>query len=73
MKELFVVVALLSGGASEEEIKQKVIQSQVQNTIVTEHLHISTNQLGTKYHQMQCWTTNTYHSDGSITPKVQCQ
>ena len=73
MKELFVVVALLSGGASEEEIKHKVIQSQVQNTIVTEQLHIDSGMLGSPYHQMQCWTTNIYHSDGSITPKVQCQ
>ncbi len=72
MKELFVIIALM-GASSEEEVKQSVIQSQVPSTIITEQVHIDTGMIGSPYHKTQCWTTNIYHSDGSIQPKVQCQ
>ena len=70
MNELFVIIALM-GAASDGEIEQKIIQSQVPQTIITEELHIDTSWVGRS--QTECWTTNIYNSDGSIQPKVQCQ
>jgi hypothetical protein len=69
MKELLIIMALM--GASEEEAKQKVVHSQIPSTITSEHVDVDTTFIHTR--PMQCWTTNVYHSNGSVTPKVQCQ
>lgn len=69
MKELLIIMALM--GASEEEAKQKVIQSQIPSTVTSEHVDVDTTFIHAR--PMTCWTANVYHSDGSVTPKVQCQ
>ena len=69
MKELLIIMALM--GTSEEEATQKVIQAHVPQTIITEELHIDTSWAGRR--PTECWTTNIYHTDGSVQTKVQCQ
>lgn len=72
MNELLLVVALVAQ-TSEQDVKRHVVQGYVPQTIATQVLDIDTYMLtSTPKHEMRCWTANIHHSDGSFTPKVQC-
>ena len=72
MNELLLVLALVAA-TSEQDVKRHVVQGYVPQTIATQVLDIDTYMLtSTPKHDMRCWTTNIMHSDGSFTPKVQC-